>query len=48
MVDGRRRARTLFLTAPTVARATLAVLPVGHAVVSAAVVPRLARRLRAR
>lgn len=64
LLDGRRRARTLFLGAsaavlvasvlpfatqpPDVARATLAVLTVGHVVVFAAVVPRLARRLRAR
>lgn len=64
LLDGRRRARTLFLGAATavlvasvlpfasqpddVARATLAVLAVGHVVVFAAVVPRLARRLRAR
>lgn len=64
LLDGRRRARTLFLGASAavlvasvlpfatqpadVARATLAVLAVGHVVVFAAVVPRLARRLRAR
>jgi hypothetical protein len=64
LLDGRRRARTLFLGASAavlvasvtpfasqpeaVARTTMAVLAVGHVVVFAAVVPRLARRLRAR
>ncbi len=64
LLDGRRRARTLFLGASSavlvasvlpfatqsadVARSTTAVLVVGHVVVFAAVVPRLARRLRAR
>lgn len=64
LLDGRRRARTLFLGVATavlvvsvlpftsqpaeVARGTLAVLAVGHVVVFAAVVPRLARRLRGR
>ena len=64
LLDGRRRARTLFLGVAAAvlvasvlpfasqpedgARATLAELAVGHVVVFAVVVPRLARRLRAR